>query len=140
MANLPDGEFDIARFERVIEQLNEGLVRYRADTTHSMARDGLVQRFDRAYDLGHKTLRRYLKYASANPDQFDEMTFPNLIRTANEQALLLGDWPKWEKFREMRVKAGHAYDDKIALEVVAGIPRFLEEATYLRDRLKERLA
>lgn len=30
------------------------------------------------------------------------------------------------------------YDETTAVEVVAGIPAFLEEAKFLRDRLKER--
>ena len=40
----------------------------------------------------------------------------------------------------MRSKTSHTYDEEIALEVLAGIPKFLEEARYLRDRLRERLA
>jgi hypothetical protein len=38
----------------------------------------------------------------------------------------------------MRARTSHSYDEAVALEVVAGIPDFLEEARYLRDRLKER--
>lgn len=137
---MPNDKLDIAPLERVIERLQEGLARYQADTTATLIRDGLVKRFELTYELGYKTLQRYLEYASASSEQFDKMIFPDLIRTANEQGLLLGDWPKWKEFRDMRAKTSHAYDEKIALEVVAGIPRFLEEATYLRDRLWERLA
>lgn len=130
----------ITPFERAIQRLEEGLTRYRADTSDAQIRDGLVQRFEFTYELGHRVLKRYLEYASANPEQFDEMTFQDLIRTANEQGLLLGDWPDWRGFRDMRARTSHTYKEDVALEVVAGIPRFVEEAIYLRDKLRERLA
>ena len=129
----------IAPFERAIRRLEEGLARYRANTSDTQIRDGLVQRFEFTYELGHKVLKRYLEYTSANPQQFDEMPFQDQIRTANEQGLLLGNWPDWRGFREMRARTSHTYNEEVALEVVAGIPRFLEEAFYLRDKLRERL-
>ena len=130
---------DIAPFERAIRRLQDGLARYRADESDTQIRDGLIQRFEFTYELGHKVLKRYLEYASANPEQFDEMTFQDLIRTGNEQGLLLGEWPNWRDFREMRAKTSHTYNENVALDVVAGIPRFIEEASYLRDRLRQRL-
>ena len=130
----------IAPFERAIQRLEEGLTRYRADTGDTQIRDGLVQRFEFTYELGHKVLKRYLEYASANPEQFDEMTFQDLIRTANEQGLLLGDWTDWRGFRDMRARTSHTYNEDVAVEVVEGIPRFVEEAVYMRDQLRRRLA
>lgn len=135
-----DGKPDIASFERAIERLREGLARHAADTGDEQVRDGLVQRFEFTYELGHRVLKRYLEYASANPDEIDALTFQDLIRAGNEQGLLLGEWRDWRGFREMRGKTSHTYNEDIALEVVAGIPAFLEEAVYLRDRLRERLA
>lgn len=126
-------------FERSIQRLEEGLSRYRADESDEQIRDGLVQRFEFTYELAHRTLKRYLEYASANPAQFDEMTFQELIRTANEQGLLLGDWSDWRRFRSMRGRTSHSYDEKVALEVVEGIPRFIEETVNLRDKLLARL-
>ena len=133
-------DLEIGPFERAIQRLDEGLERYQADTSDTQIRDGLVQRFEFTYELGHKVLKRYLEYASANPEEIDSLAFQDLIRTGSEQGLLLGDWPDWRDFREMRGKTSHTYNEEIALEVVEGIPRFLEEAIYLRDRLRERLA
>ena len=133
-------DLEIGPFERAILRLDEGLERYQGDTSDTQIRDGLVQRFEFTYELGHKVLKRYLEFASANPDEIDTLTFQDLIRTGNEQGLLLGDWSDWRGFREMRGKTSHTYNEDIALEVVEGIPRFLEEAMYLRKRLRERLA
>jgi hypothetical protein len=52
------------------------------------------------------------------------MAFADLIRSANEQGLLLGDWSAWKIYREMRSKTSHTYDEEIAIEVVQGIPLF----------------
>jgi hypothetical protein len=40
----------------------------------------------------------------------------------------------------MRAKTSHTYDEPTALDVVAGIQRFLEEVRYLRDQLSARPA
>lgn len=103
-----------------------------------MVRDGLVQRFEFTYELSHKMLRRFLEAASANPTEFDEADFQYLIRTANEQGLLLGAWPQWRVFRDMRSITSHTHDEEVALKVVAGIPAFLEEAQFLLDQLQQR--
>ena len=84
---------DITSLERAIQRLEEGLERYRSDTSDLQIRDGLIQRFEFTYELGCKTLKRYLEYTAANPALFDQMTFQDHIRTANEQGLLLGSGP-----------------------------------------------
>ena len=137
---MSSGKPSVAPLDRAIQRLKEGLARYQSDTSDAQIRDGLVQRFEFTYELAHKILKRYLEYAAANPDQFDEMTFQELIRSGNEQGLLLGEWLDWRSYRDMRGATSHAYNENIALEVVAGIPRFMEEASYLCDRLRERLA
>jgi hypothetical protein len=68
------------------------------------------------------------------------MPFGDLIRTGNEQGLLLSDWSNWKRYREMRSKTSHTYDEGIALQVVAGIPGFLAEARYLLEQLQRRNA
>jgi hypothetical protein len=67
------------------------------------------------------------------------MNFADTIRIANQNGLLLGNWPRWKTFRDMRARTSHSYDEAIALGCRRGIPAFLDEAWYLRDRLRERL-
>ena len=130
---------DITPLERAIRRLKEGLERYRSDTSDLQIRDGLIQRFDFTYELGCKTLKRFLECTAANPALLDQLTFQDQIRTANEQGLLLGAWPEWRDYRKMRGMTNHTYSEAIAVIVVAAIPGFLEEVAYLRDRLRERL-
>ncbi len=131
---------DISSFSKAISRLEEGLVRYQRDVSDTQIRDGLIQRFEFTYELSHKTLKRYLESTSATPAQYDSMSFADLIRSGNEQALLLNDWTKWKAFRDMRSKTSHTYDEDIAQQVVAGIPDFLVDARYLHDQIKQRLS
>lgn len=130
---------DISALENAITRLTEGLARYQRDTTDDQIRDGLIQRFEFTYELSHKMLKRYLEAAAPSPEVIDAMSFADLIRTGNEQGLLLGEWLNWKAYREMRSKTSHTYDAAKALEVVAGIPAFLAEAVFLRDQLRRRL-
>ena len=131
---------DISNFERAIARLEEAIAEYEKDTTKTIVRHGLIHRFEFNYEITHKTLKRFLKFASPSPEQYDKMIFQDLIRSGNEQGLLLGDWTDWQQYRDIRSKTSHTYDEEIALEVLAGIPAFLKEARHLRNKLKERLA
>ena len=131
---------DISSLIKIIDRLAEGLARYDIDRTDTQIRDGLIQRFEFTYELSHKMLKRYLELASASPVQFDGMTFQDLIRTANEQGLLFGQWSDWRQYRDMRSKTSHTYDEDVALIVVQSIPAFLKEAVFLKERLAERVA
>jgi len=137
---MSDIALDLRSLVNAIDRLREGLARYQQDITDTQIRDGLIQRFEFTYEVSHKMLKRYLEMASATPEQFESMPFADVIRTGNEQGLLLSDWPRWRLFREMRGKTSHTHDEAIALDVVAEIPAFLEEAVYLRDQLKARVA
>jgi nucleotidyltransferase substrate binding protein (TIGR01987 family) len=129
---------DISPLERAIARLEEALEVYQLDTSHSLIRDGLVHRFEFTFELSRRLLKRYLEDNAAPSEDFDGMNFADLIRIGNEHGLLLGNWPRWREFRDMRAKTNHAYNEITALGVVAGIPVFLEDARYLRDRLRER--
>lgn len=122
------------------ERLREGLARYRSDVADTQIRDGLNQRFEFTYELSHKMLRRRLEQAAADPTEYDAADFSSPIRSASEQGLLLGGWPAWRRYREMRGKSSHTYNEAVALDVVQAIPGFLAEAEHLLGQLVERHA
>lgn len=103
-------------------------------------RDACIQRFEFTYELSHKMLKRFLEATSANPAEVDAMSFQDLIRLGSERGLLLGDWFQWREFRGARAATSHTYDEHKAAEVFAQIPSFVEEARFLRDRLREQIA
>jgi nucleotidyltransferase substrate binding protein (TIGR01987 family) len=130
---------DLTSLSNAVARLAEGLERYQRDVSDTQIRDGLIQRFEFTYELAHKMLKRYLESVSPSPGEYDAADFQYLIRSTNEQDLLLGDWPTWRKYRDMRGKTSHTYDEGIALEVVAGIAPFLEEARHLLQQITSRL-
>ena len=129
---------DFTPLVAALARLEEGQTRYLRDTSDQQIRDGLVQRFEFTYDLSHKMLKRYLIESAATPDTIVQMSFPTLIRTASEQGLLRSDWAQWKLYRDKRNLTSHTCDEAKALEVVAAIPDFIEEARFLRDSLLDR--
>ncbi|WP_296704070.1 nucleotidyltransferase substrate binding protein [Thiocapsa sp. UBA6158] len=129
---------DISALEKVIARLAEGIARYQQAITDTQIRDGLIQRFEFTYELSHKMLKRDLVSVSPSPDTDQSRALQDLIRSGNAQGRLQCDWPTWRRYSEMRGMTSHTYDEDTALAVVDAIPSFLAEATYLRDRLKER--
>ena len=133
-------ELDIEPLVAVVDRLGEGLARHHREPADDQLRDGLIQRFAFTYELCHRMLRRFIRQGAAAPDEVDRMAFQDLIRSANQQGLLLGDWPAWRRYRDWRAKTSHAYQAKIAQGVAEAIPGFLAEAEFLRDELRRRLA
>jgi len=135
---MADIKLDLTSFNNALTRLAEGITRYQQDISDTQIRDGLIQRFEFTYEISHKMLKRYLEIASATPEIIDGMAFADLIRTGNEQGLLLNNWPIWKKYREMSGKTSHTYDEEIALKVVACIPEFLHEAMFLCQKIREK--
>jgi nucleotidyltransferase substrate binding protein (TIGR01987 family) len=131
---------EITPLVNAIDRLREGLARHQSDPADDQLRDGLIQRFEFTYELCHRLLRRFIRETAASPEEVDRMAFQDLIRTANQQGLLLGDWPAWHRYRDARARTSHTYQAKTAQEVAAAIPGFLGEAEFLRDELRKRLA
>jgi nucleotidyltransferase substrate binding protein (TIGR01987 family) len=130
---------DITSLQKAVLRLSEGLARTQQNAQDDQLRDGLIHRFKTTYELSHKMLKRYLESMSPNPAQYDAMPFQDIIRSGNEAGLLLGDWPAWRQFRDMRGKTSHTYDEAIALQVASTVQAFLAEAQYLLHQLQKRL-
>ena len=133
-------DLSIEPFEKAITSLEVALDRHAQDSSDDLVRDACIQRFEFTYELAHKMLKRFLEATSANPDEFDNMTFQDLIRSGNERGLLRSDWSMWKEYRRARGTTSHTYDEEKAREVFAIVPDFLSEARFLRDRLREGLA
>ena len=129
---------DLTPLENAVARLREGLARTAVEPADTQLRDGLIQRFEFTYELSHKMLKRHLEQSAANPQAYDAADFQYLVRSANEQGLLRSDWPVWRRFRELRGKTSHTYNEAVAKDVAAEIPAFLEEAAHLLNALQAR--
>ncbi len=135
-------KLDLSSFRNAISQLEEALAYCDSELAHSdpkikqLFRTAAIQIFEFTYELSWKMLKRYIESASATPATVDQMAFADLIRTGNEQNLLLSGWDKWREFRGARSITSHVYDETKAKEVFVIIPRFSAEAKFLLARLE----
>lgn len=131
-------QLDLSSFEKAMLRLEEALRAYAAEPDNSLYRDAIIQRFAFTYELAHKTVKRYLDMTAASPGAVDEMAFADLIRTGSEQGLLQNGWDIWREYRKARSITSHTYDEGKAKEVVAVIPRFLQDSQFLFEQLRRR--
>lgn len=133
-------QLDISPLANAVARLREGLARHQREPADEQVRDGLIRRFEHTYELCHRMLRRFIQQTAASPEEVDRMAFQDLIRT-NQRGLLVGDWPAWRRYRDLRARTSHTYRAETAQQQVAdAIPAFLAEAEFLRDQLQSRLA
>lgn len=137
-------QLDLSSLRNAVGKLEQALAYCDSDLARGdpnvamLFKSAAIQAFEFTYELSWKMLKRYLENAAATAQTIEEMAFPDLIRTGNEQGLLLSSWPTWKDFRRARSITSHVYDEAKADEVFAIVPRFLADARYLLSRLEER--
>ena len=131
-------ELDLTSLVEAVARFAEGLETLRKEPDNTLYRDGVIQRFEFTYELSHKTLKRYLEMTAANPAAIDDMVFQDLIRTGNEQGMLLNDWEAWKSYRQSRTATSHTYNEEKARRVLDRVPAFLNEARFLLEQLQKR--
>ena len=135
---------DISSLEKAISQLETSLSYTESNLAKSDSgiveqfRAAAIQAFEFTYEVSHKILKRYLKDSQPSPEVIEEMNFSDLIRTGFEKGLLSEPWTEWQVYRKARGITSHTYHQDLAQEVFSLIPKFLKEAKYLRDQIKER--
>ncbi len=132
-----DRTLDISIFERAVSKLGEILERYGLNKNDEAIRDAVIQRFEFTYSLALTTLKKYFAELAFITEDVSQMSFNDMIRTANQQNLLVSDLEKWSDYRKMRNMTSHTYDENIAKKVVEIIPDFYNEMLFLFNRLKE---
>ena len=127
---------DLTALENSLKRLGEVMERYRKDTSDDAIRDSVIQRFEFTYSITLKILRKYFIERAFVVEDINQMSFNDMIRTANQMALLKSNLEIWSEFREMRNMTSHTYDETVALKVVSIIPNFYEEVKFLLNKLK----
>ncbi len=128
---------DLTALENSLKRLGEVMERYRKNTSDDAIRDSVIQRFEFTYSITLKILRKYFIERAFIVEDVNQMSFNDMIRTANQMQLLKSNLEVWSKFREMRNMTSHTYDENIALKVVSIIPDFYTEIDFLLNKLKK---
>ncbi|MDR1104158.1 MAG: nucleotidyltransferase substrate binding protein [Endomicrobium sp.] len=131
-------KLDLSPFENALVSLNEAIEKFHEDESDKFIRDSVIQRFEYTYEVSYKMLRRFLQLSEYSEGSFDEFVFADVIRTANERNLLLGNLESWIEYRKMRNITSHSYNEEKANAIVSVVPSFAKEAEFLLNKLKEK--
>ncbi len=99
------GDLKITPLQRSVARLEEAL---QADPGNILVRDGLVQRFEFTCDISQRMIRRYLAGNISPPEVVNALAFADIIRMANQNQLLPGDWARWKTGRDIRARTSHS--------------------------------
>ncbi len=97
--------------------------------------ESVIQRFETAYELSWKFVKRYLteELGQAETPNSPKPTF----RLADQNDLLNGRIAPWLSYADARVATAHDYSGAKAEATLATIPGFLEDATGLYQTMSK---
>ncbi len=129
--------FSTKSLELALNSLNLAWNEYNKDSANDFVRDSVIQRFEYTYALAVKYIQRYLELNLPVADDVDKLMFNNLIRTANEKGILLGNLSDWAIYRQRRNITSHTYNIEKAKQVLDIIEQFCNEVKYLLGKINE---
>jgi len=130
------GTFDYTSLEKAYKKLGDILERFKKEENDEAVRDSVIQRFEFTYSITLKTIRKYFIDKAFVIEDVNQMSFNDMIRTANELNILQSNLETWTTFREMRNLTSHTYDEVIAKKVLSIVPSFYNEISWLLNALK----
>ncbi len=131
-------KLDYSSLKKSILRLEEGLVFLHNEPSQDLFKDGVMHRFELAYELSAKFLRRYFDSVTAVKQAVTREVFSDLIRDASSNGLLLHGWDVWIEYRNARNLTNHAYDLSNADMLLNILPAFLDDAKFLLIQLELR--
>lgn len=99
--------------------------------TDDLDRDGAIQRFEFCLELAWKTMKRILNFKGSN------VSFPKDVFREAARANLIDKPDLWFEFIEKRNKTSHIYNELVANEVFAVLPRFSMELTKFIEHIEK---
>ena len=100
---------DLNLLKKAITSLERALIKYTEDPKDEFISDSCIQRFEYTYELSYN-----LDMTLPNPEEADELSFPDLIRTGNTMS---------------------TYDEYKVKDILKILPNFLQEAQFLYQKL-----
>ncbi len=102
-------------------------------------RAGVIQSFEFTYELAIRQLRRVLIERAISAETITDLSFNDLLR-AGADAGLLPEPLGWRRWRELRNRTSHSYDELQAQEIAEEVCLFLADARALHARLLQALS
>ena len=124
----------LQNFDRAVTLLREPIA-MGVDTLSTLEKEGMIQRFEVALELGWKTLKDYLEFAGVT---ISPVTPRNVIKEAFA-AKILPDAQVWLDMLDHRNVLSHTYDAATFEEVVnVTCVRYMPAIESLHDWLTQR--
>jgi len=134
---------DLTDYANSVASLERSITSYKTETDseyREVLRDSSIQRFEYVFEFSHKILRKYLSWHIPMPQvKVSELSFAELVRTANEHGLFTESYEIWSNYRKMRNITSHTYNEDAAEQVLEIIPAFLEEVKKFLTKMQENL-
>lgn len=122
-------EISTALLKKAFKTLDDGF----KEKPNELERDGIIQRFEYTLELCWKTAKKVLAENAIDVDTpksiFREMATIGWIESAQP----------WIEYIKERNKASHIYHERMAIEIFAIIPSFINDAKNLIKILDEKL-
>lgn len=130
---------DLTALSKALAVLEEAIAYWHAQAHGSglkpHLRSAVIQSFEFSYELSLRFLRRVLMERAITADRVADLSFNDLLRLAADAALV-PDPLQWRRWRDLRNRTSHSYDEQQALEVATGAEAFLRDAKSLLSRLE----
>jgi len=134
---------DLTDYANAVASLERSVTSYKTEIEgeyKEVLRDSSIQRFEYVFEFSHKILRRYLSWHIPMPQvRVSELSFAELVRTANEHGLFTESYEVWSNYRKMRNITSHTYNEDAAEQVLEIIPAFLEEVKKFLSKMQANL-
>ena len=98
---------------------------------------GVIQNFEFVYEISTKMIKRQLELEAISPEEVDQSSFRDILRTAAEKGLI-DDVEAWFRYRLMRNITSHTYNHEKARQVYEGTLVFIKDARALLQQLEAR--
>ncbi|WP_101047071.1 HI0074 family nucleotidyltransferase substrate-binding subunit [Macromonas nakdongensis] len=130
---------DLTSLDKATRALHDAIGYWQAEPDDSgrkpHLRAGAIQAFEFSYELCMRFLRRVLIERALSADLVQDLSFNDLLRLGAD-AGLLPDPLEWRRWRELRNRTSHSYDEEQAQAIAAEAPAFLHDARALLGRLQ----
>jgi nucleotidyltransferase substrate binding protein (TIGR01987 family) len=124
-------------FEKAYLSLVESQEALESEPDNDFIQDSLIQRYEYTLELAWKTMKDYLEN-----EGFMDVTSPKKAVRKAFQARIIQDGSAWMIALDDRNKTSHAYDEKMAKEVIQSIteqhiPIFRDFYLYMKKETDE---
>lgn len=121
----------IGNLERAIRRLEEAVA---VETSNELAIDGTIQRFEFAFELLWKTLKRIFEFEGK---ELSSSLPGDVLKECFAQGWL-HDETLWQEMRKSRNMTSHVYDEEMAKDIYAKIMIYTPAMRQLLEFLKSR--